>query len=812
MTSLALPERVVSDEERLLKRQGILDSVETFVSGLDDARVAGHELRAPQRLAIEGFRALIELTLEECDVRARIVAPMGSGKTNTAVLLSTMVPGRTVFIPYSVAQGEVIRDAYLAHNRSLIEDKRSSVGLCFGDSFEPDEDVVIAHLASQHKWLDAIDWKGVDLVLIDEADVNSLSDARSELVQRLAREYGIPIIGLSATEEQASGKRLNDVFPDEILRLAMPHSFPQLQEWELIPEVVKFHDVCFDISLRVDVEQLQRRKDLADDTVGEFMYSTNWNKMLLDHYEDNFYEEESGYLSGVVVFRQNIMAEDLVRQAAGRGIRAAVYTGEESPGEKERLRDDLAYGRIDLLAGSRSLEREFDVPEVAVVYNSLITFSPQKYWQTHGRVLRRDLRNPHKVAHLVNVLPRYYVDAHTGEPLPSEMQPLCHATFFDPEYYSPLVDESSSLRRGTLKPRPEVVTIDLGDVQEIRSSREVSEIVRRYFQKPDGFMGKPGLLARVLLAMNSEHMSYGSVRYLSKMLNVRLKQYVDSRMDDELEERLYSVLGPYSLDDELTLDEETKLRSDFVIGKDSPNPQLKGKSDQALARLIDAHKPIVLALAHQLASSVEDREDLVQFGLLEMVDIMRSGKFNPTRKARFAKYAILRVYRAMQRLKRDEHFSGFPFRIPADVGELLGRCRRAFENFGKNEELTSELIAGRFDISLAKARFILRLMFFDTVDDFEFDIPDREYSLMSVVMYDELVKKLEMVLDTLTFREREIVKLRYGVGDGFSFLFEEVGRIFKVTRERVRQIESKSVRKLQHPFRASMLEGFLDSP
>ena len=76
----------------------------------------------------------------------------------------------------------------------------------------------------------------------------------------------------------------------------------------------------------------------------------------------------------------------------------------------------------------------------------------------------------------------------------------------------------------------------------------------------------------------------------------------------------------------------------------------------------------------------------------------------------------------------------------------------------------------------------------------------------------EMLKdKIENVLKTLTYREREIIKLRYGLGDGYTYTLEEVGRIFKVTRERVRQIEAKAVRKLQHPVRSRQLEGFLDT-
>ena len=75
---------------------------------------------------------------------------------------------------------------------------------------------------------------------------------------------------------------------------------------------------------------------------------------------------------------------------------------------------------------------------------------------------------------------------------------------------------------------------------------------------------------------------------------------------------------------------------------------------------------------------------------------------------------------------------------------------------------------------------------------------------------DMLRNRIEQVLKTLTYREREIIKLRYGIGDGYTYTLEEVGRIFKVTRERVRQVDAKALRKLQHPVRSRKLVGFLD--
>jgi RNA polymerase primary sigma factor len=73
-----------------------------------------------------------------------------------------------------------------------------------------------------------------------------------------------------------------------------------------------------------------------------------------------------------------------------------------------------------------------------------------------------------------------------------------------------------------------------------------------------------------------------------------------------------------------------------------------------------------------------------------------------------------------------------------------------------------------------------------------------------------LKDRLESLLKTLTYREREIIRLRYGLTDGYTYTLEEVGRIFRVTRERVRQIEAKAVKKLQHPVRSKQLENFLE--
>src|SRR5207344_3233355 len=85
-----------------------------------------------------------------------------------------------------------------------------------------------------------------------------------------------------------------------------------------------------------------------------------------------------------------------------------------------------------------------------------------------------------------------------------------------------------------------------------------------------------------------------------------------------------------------------------------------------------------------------------------------------------------------------------------------------------------------------------------------------EHTPPETAMHRHLQDKINGVLKSLTYREREIIKLRYGLGDGYSYTLEETGRIFKVTRERIRQIEAKAIRKLQHHTRSNRLRGFVE--
>ncbi|MHA1574087.1 MAG: sigma-70 family RNA polymerase sigma factor, partial [Alphaproteobacteria bacterium] len=154
------------------------------------------------------------------------------------------------------------------------------------------------------------------------------------------------------------------------------------------------------------------------------------------------------------------------------------------------------------------------------------------------------------------------------------------------------------------------------------------------------------------------------------------------------------------------------------------------------------------------------------------------------------------------------------------MSNIRNIVKNLVQEIGREPNL--EEISHAADLSIVETRRVLKIskrpisldrpigesedsFFGDFIEDETADNP------ISVAAQEMLKDKINSVLDTLTYREREIIKLRYGLGDGYTYTLEEVGKMFNVTRERVRQIEAKAVRKLQHPVRSRQLESFIDS-
>jgi len=210
--------------------------------------------------------------------------------------------------------------------------------------------------------------------------------------------------------------------------------------------------------------------------------------------------------------------------------------------------------------------------------------------------------------------------------------------------------------------------------------------------------------------------------------------------------------------------------------------------------------------------------DLIQEGNTGLMKAVE--KYEYQRGYKFSTYATWWIRQAITRAIADQART---IRIPVHMIETMSKLRKISKQLVQelHREPIVEELAEEAGLSIAETRRILKISkhpisldrpIGDSDDSYFGDfIEDKSVeSPVSVASYEMLKDKIEQVLDTLTFREREIIKLRYGLGDGYTYTLEEVGRKFKVTRERVRQIEAKALRKLQHPVRSRKLEGFLE--
>ena len=210
--------------------------------------------------------------------------------------------------------------------------------------------------------------------------------------------------------------------------------------------------------------------------------------------------------------------------------------------------------------------------------------------------------------------------------------------------------------------------------------------------------------------------------------------------------------------------------------------------------------------------------DLIQEGNTGLMKAVE--KYEYQRGYKFSTYATWWIRQAITRAIADQART---IRIPVHMIETMSKLRKISKQLVQqlHREPIVEELADEAGLTISETRRILKISkhpisldrpIGDSDDSYFGDfIEDKSVeSPVSVASYEMLKDKIEQVLDTLTFREREIIKLRYGLGDGYTYTLEEVGRKFKVTRERVRQIEAKALRKLQHPVRSRKLEGFLE--
>ena len=357
--------------------------------------------------------------------------------------------------------------------------------------------------------------------------------------------------------------------------------------------------------------------------------------------------------------------------------------------------------------------------------------------------------------------------------------------------------------------------------------------------------------------MSDDYASPGKIKEVKKLINygkkegkLTYKEIMDALEDVDLDsndiEEVYDIFNEMDIDvieegeDELEEDDNLDLSIPQGVGIDDPvrmylkeigkvdlltaeeevsiAKRIEDGDETARQELIEANLRLVVSIAKKYVGRGLLFLDLIQEGNMGLMKAVE--KFDYTKGYKFSTYATWWIRQAITRAIADQARTiRIPVHMVETINKLIRVSRQLLQELGR--EPTPEEIGEEMDLSPDKVREIMKIS--QEPVSLETPIGEEEDSNLGDFIEDEdapapakaasyslLKEQIDQVLDSLTDREKRVLELRFGIEDGRPRTLEEVGKEFGVTRERIRQIESKALRKLRHPTRSKKLKDYLD--